>query len=263
MSGDLLRRHAQFGDGDALLELLSYGANPCSTDNYGLTALHLAVWNGHLRCVQILCANEVGRGPQGNRMRCVDMATATGATPLHLAAIDGCDAPNVIKMLIECGARVDLKDNHGDTPLDVAIASGRQEVIDALSLIPTAEDMLNYKKQLIRLFKVQRVAAELDGLRQAPIPRGMIMQEHDILPFARENYKGPHCRSTIQNLVIAKEQADANFIRRTRLMEARNRRITGDGSLPPPQLSPKLWTAGAVLKDDTPEPAAIEAPSST
>ena len=48
MSGDQLRQCAIMGDTEGLKHLLAGGANPCSTDRSGLTALHLAVWNGHL-----------------------------------------------------------------------------------------------------------------------------------------------------------------------------------------------------------------------
>ena len=44
----------------ALRNGLEGGANPCSRDIWGLTALHYAVWNGNIECVKYLCANHLG-----------------------------------------------------------------------------------------------------------------------------------------------------------------------------------------------------------
>ncbi|CAM9621613.1 unnamed protein product, partial [Choristocarpus tenellus] len=89
MSGDLLRRKAIFGDGEGIKALLEQGANPCSVDGFGLCALHYAVWNGQERCVEILCANDIGRDRNGLQRSCVNLQSSKGYTALHLAASDG------------------------------------------------------------------------------------------------------------------------------------------------------------------------------
>ena len=48
MSGDQLRKSAIMGDVESLNALLRGGANPCSVDDNGCTALHLASWIGHV-----------------------------------------------------------------------------------------------------------------------------------------------------------------------------------------------------------------------
>ena len=48
MSGDELRLRAEMGDVEGLKMALAGGANPCSRDTMGLTALHYAVWT-HVR----------------------------------------------------------------------------------------------------------------------------------------------------------------------------------------------------------------------
>ena len=44
----MLREAASQGDTEYLTELLKGGANPCSSDENGLCAVHLAAWNGHV-----------------------------------------------------------------------------------------------------------------------------------------------------------------------------------------------------------------------
>lgn len=60
MSGDSLRVAAERGYADDVIATLEGGANPCSRDRWGLTALHFAVWNGHVECTKIMCANDMG-----------------------------------------------------------------------------------------------------------------------------------------------------------------------------------------------------------
>ena len=47
MSGDQLRSAAVKNNAELLRLLLAGGSNPCSVDDFGLNALHYAVWNGH------------------------------------------------------------------------------------------------------------------------------------------------------------------------------------------------------------------------
>lgn len=56
---------------------------------FGLTALHYAAWNGHVRCVEILCINDIGRDETGRQRSCIDVQSCRGYTALHLAAMDG------------------------------------------------------------------------------------------------------------------------------------------------------------------------------
>jgi hypothetical protein len=49
----------------------------------------------------------------------VNAADATGRTALHGAALQGYD--QVVRFLAERGAKLDIKDNRGFTPLDVAM----------------------------------------------------------------------------------------------------------------------------------------------
>lgn len=80
MSGDDLRRAAVVNDKDAMRELLTNKANTCSVDQYGLSALHYAVWNGHFECVRMLVMNPKGVTVEGKRSTCIDLQSSMGYT---------------------------------------------------------------------------------------------------------------------------------------------------------------------------------------
>lgn len=63
----------------------------------------------------------------------VAMATSEGATALHIAADE--KYLSMSRLLIEKGARVDQPNSAGQTPLDIARRSGKQELIDLYSAI--------------------------------------------------------------------------------------------------------------------------------
>ena len=67
----------------ALRAGLEGGANPCSRDIWGLTALHYAVWNGNTECVKYLCANHLGV------MESKDMHTKGQSTKIAMPKVGG------------------------------------------------------------------------------------------------------------------------------------------------------------------------------
>lgn len=56
---------------------------------FGLSALHYAAWNGNVECVETLCINDIGRDKAGLQRSCIDLKSCKGFTALHLAASDG------------------------------------------------------------------------------------------------------------------------------------------------------------------------------
>ena len=120
MSGETLRRAAAHGQSEYLKKLLSAGSNPCSVDEVGATALHHAVWNGHLEAVEVLIINDRGTNEDGERSWALQLQTNRGWSPLHVAAGEGVNAPDVIKALLFGGADSTLRDVTGRTPEDLA-----------------------------------------------------------------------------------------------------------------------------------------------
>jgi ankyrin repeat protein len=107
--------------------LLDLGANPYYSDWWGRTALYLAVdMNSYPAGVEEAPVPEAGAdGRGGNSQRFTDDLLTTGATPLLRAAIT--HDHEVMRLLLEHGARVDLPNVMGVTPLMAAAGLGVRE----------------------------------------------------------------------------------------------------------------------------------------
>lgn len=57
-------------------------------DEFGLTPLHYAVWNGHVECVKLLVCNTLGVDKDGNRASSLSITSCLGFTGDHKYRID-------------------------------------------------------------------------------------------------------------------------------------------------------------------------------
>lgn len=123
-----LRDSANANDVETVQQLLEDGADPCSADDKGRTALHFASCNGNDQIVQLLL--DHGADP--------NQRDGLGNTPLHLAACTN-HVP-VITTLLRGGARVDALDRAGRTPLHLAksklsiLQEGHSQCLEAVRL---------------------------------------------------------------------------------------------------------------------------------
>ncbi|CAN0232565.1 unnamed protein product, partial [Scytosiphon promiscuus] len=190
---------------------------------FGLSALHYATWNGHVRCVEVLCMNDLGRDEAGLQRSCIDLQSCKGFTPLHLAASDGVDGVECIDALLRAGADRSIRDMDGKTALDAAIEAGREDCVCALKLeMSHANGLADYRKEMEAKLKVQRAQRVFDTpgeprKRRAPKPHSLMMHEDEIKPFSEQHFVGKHSPETIRNLIIATEQASINEKRRNDL----------------------------------------------
>jgi uncharacterized protein len=101
--------------------LIEHGANKEAANHIGLTALMWASIRGHVAVVEDLLE-------QGCDM---DHAVSNnGYTALHWAAHQ--DQLEVAQLLLRFGAKIDLRNNNGQTAADLATQRGHQRIADAI-----------------------------------------------------------------------------------------------------------------------------------
>ena len=131
-----------FGNTETAKVILSYGADINTQDNDGETALINAAQEGHTETVKMLIEkgadvnkiatyasyyNDInGGGSSGSDLRAKDY---DGNTALAKAAHRG--AAEIVKMLLDAGANVNVKDKFG-TPLTQAAENGHIEIVKML-----------------------------------------------------------------------------------------------------------------------------------
>src|SRR5262245_52678232 len=119
-------RAARNGDAAAMRLLLDYGADPTTEQKNHITALMLAAGLGRglgtfadefskeaqqLEAVKVLLDRHVD----------LNAVTDAGQTALHFAALS---MDSVVELLVMNGAKLDIKDKQGRTPLDMALGKG-------------------------------------------------------------------------------------------------------------------------------------------
>jgi len=147
---------AALGRADTIAKLHDAGASLFGRSFDGWSALHLAAFMGHARVVHelltrnatvdaisnnssantALCAALAGRGSGEVVVMLLDagadvnVRAAVGVTPLHLAASRGADV--LIRELLVRGANMSARMDDGTTVVDMAEARGHRETADLL-----------------------------------------------------------------------------------------------------------------------------------
>lgn len=109
------------GDFDLVNDLLDRGAKADEVYKHGATALHAAADAGNPQVVKILL--EHGANPNARNV-------STGGTPLSNAAING--NMDSVNLLLKYGADINLRGNLDRTPVHLACPAGNFEVVKRL-----------------------------------------------------------------------------------------------------------------------------------
>lgn len=118
-------------------------------DGFGNTALHMAAANGHEEVVRVLLSRRCSvpfsaRGADAFQ-QFLDARNESGNTALHWAAQNNRAA--VVRMLCEAGARVDIPNSSGKTPLNEANMRAYEDVIVEL-LKATPDEVIDREQRL-------------------------------------------------------------------------------------------------------------------
>jgi len=99
---------SSIGDTEIISALLDAGANVEKQDLQGYTALTAAVFTGQAKAAELLI--EKGKST-------IDAANRDGMTPLHWAIVE--KQFDCVDLLIKKGASLELKNNKGQTPMEI------------------------------------------------------------------------------------------------------------------------------------------------
>lgn len=115
---------AMAGNPGGISNLLALGADPSAQNYDGETPLHAAA-SIHLETSVQCCRALIAAGASPNTLE-----NSRSETPLHRAAAE--NNADIVNVLIEAGAHVNVRDDDSYTPLHVAIMAGAGDVVKIL-----------------------------------------------------------------------------------------------------------------------------------
>jgi ankyrin repeat protein len=120
--------HSAAGQGyvEATTWLLAHQADPARKDAKGYTPVDLAIAAGNYAAARVLLAREGGKA----NVTAIDQPGLDGRAALHNAVING--ETDSVTFLVDTGAKVDVRDGEGATPLCYAAAMGQADIMTFL-----------------------------------------------------------------------------------------------------------------------------------
>ncbi|XP_018648209.1 putative ank repeat-containing [Schistosoma mansoni] len=130
-----LRAAAFHNNHDMVKFLLSFGADPDHQDAYGRTALYMLALEGQLDMADLLLhcpAPGASSRPGSSRLIGANpvLSDDEGRFPLHVVTWLG--NVNFVRILLQAGTPVDIRDREGRTPLQLAAWQGHAEICHIL-----------------------------------------------------------------------------------------------------------------------------------
>lgn len=257
MSGESLRLLSITGNDNAVRSILKARANPCSSDEFGLTPLMYAVWNGHLECAKWLLANDRGIDGDGFKRSCINMVSLKGYSALHLHCKDSLAWSNeIIYWLLAAGADTRITcGSEGLTPEQHAQRGNNTHAIETLQLFETLTNCRdnnnpcspNVQELRISLEKKRDILAKkyafhqdasvtvepwganfpvppfiFEPQRVGSLPHGLKVYEHQIKPLMEQGKEEMTGIDSIRCLSFVESQAELNRKRREEILKAQD-----------------------------------------
>ena len=113
---------ARYGEFEALQAILEseYSFKLAMCDENNISLLHMVAANGHLECAELLLKNSQVREI------CLNSCNTEGNTPLHWAALNS--HASLVRLLLEHGADINIKNFADRSPFDEAVAHEKFEI---------------------------------------------------------------------------------------------------------------------------------------
>ena len=250
-NSERLKVAAIYGDHETMSRVLKNRANPCYADEFGLTPLMMAAWNGHTHCVKFIIANDWGIAADRTKRKSINMQTIKGLTALHLFCQDGLPwAEETLYWLMYGGADPHIQDRDGMTPIDYVKERDKHVVESYMKVINqfiNIEDRSDESAALKR--RIEKDQDELNRLYAyhfdplimiedlevkfpvpgfiyedqpgvGSLPKGMKIHEHQIKPLLEEGFSNmADLTDSLHCMQFTKGQATVNQKRREELVK--------------------------------------------
>ena len=236
------------------MSILRNRANPCDADEYGLTPLMYAVFNGHLECVKWLLANDRGVDNHGVKRSAISMQSSKGYTALHLHCMDSLAwASEILIWLLASGIDIEIKCTEGLNAEDHAHREKNDHTIEVLRKFkalknytgkPADEDLNGLrisldkcKDDLANNYSFDSDASVIvepwdadfpvpafifEPQRVGNLPLGLKVYEHQIKPLMEVGYNQGNNMSVVDSLrclTFTDSQAEMNRSRREEILK--------------------------------------------
>uniref|UniRef100_A0A8C5MP51 Transient receptor potential cation channel subfamily A member 1 n=1 Tax=Leptobrachium leishanense TaxID=445787 RepID=A0A8C5MP51_9ANUR len=149
---------------EALSLLLNRGAKLCKQNKLGYYPIHMTAFSGSVKCLDLLLKKglEFGYGMVDH----VNYTDNEKSSPLHIAVQNG--GLEIVKALIEHGAKADLKQNDNATALHFAATQGATEIV----------------KFMISSYKGDgNIVDLLDGNNETPLHKSALFDHVDLAEY--------------------------------------------------------------------------------
>ncbi len=158
--------------------LIDNGADVNGVSENGLSAIRMAIFNGHKDLVQLL----IGNGAD------VCAADQDGVTAIHTAAMH--NRTEIVRVLIENGADVNAVGKGGLTAMQIALSDNRKELMQLLiengaetSPQITAEDVMSEKLEITNIVERLELLEEKFGIAISALYASCYYQSYGTPPY--------------------------------------------------------------------------------